>query len=153
MKKILMSLTIVALFATLSFAQAPAPAKATAPAAAAKVEAKVAAPAKAVKAEAKVVAPAAATDAAAPMAAPKKKMRKAKAAASSSAMPSTKMTFKCPKGDALSDAGGKCPKCGTEMEAMMPMAAPKMAKKASAKKEMKEMPKADEVKKEEKKGY
>ena len=54
MKKVLMSLTTVALFATLSFAQVPAaPAKAAAPAPAAKVEAKVAAPAKAVKAEAK----------------------------------------------------------------------------------------------------
>ena len=150
MKKVLMSLTTVALFATLSLAQVPAAAPA-----AAKVETKAAAPAKAMKAEAKkmeakVTPPAAATDAAAPMVAPKKKMRKAKMAASSTAMVSTKMSFKCPKGDALSDAGGKCPKCGTEMEAMVPET--KMAKKASAKKAVKEMPKMDDMKKEEKKG-
>ena len=38
--------------------------------------------------------------------------------ANSAAMANPKMHFKCPKGDALSDTGGKCPVCGTEMEAM-----------------------------------
>ena len=44
------------------------------------------------------------------------------------AAPMTKMMYKCPKGDALCDTGGKCPKCGTEME---PISA---AKKTATKK-------------------
>ena len=31
---------------------------------------------------------------------------------------SSKMTYKCPMGDALCDAAGKCPKCGMEMVAI-----------------------------------
>jgi rubrerythrin len=42
----------------------------------------------------------------------------------------SKMTYRCPKGDALSDAPGKCPKCGTEMEMIKSSTtvAPKMKK-------------------------
>ncbi len=43
------------------------------------------------------------------------------------AAPMAKMMYKCPKGDALCDTGGKCPKCGTEMVSIS--AAKKKAKK------------------------
>lgn len=72
------------------------------------------------------------------------KMMKAKSG-NSEAMANPKMHFKCPKGDALSDTGGKCPVCGTEMEAMDH---PKMMKKSSKKMDGMEMKK--EMKKEEK---
>ena len=72
------------------------------------------------------------------------KMKKATKVAAIST--STAMTFKCPKGDALADSGGKCPKCGTEMVAIGATAAPKKATKKAMKME------AAPVKKEEKKG-
>jgi hypothetical protein len=151
MKKIFISL-VVLFTASLSFAQAPAkPAVETAKAAPAKVkeaakpamETSKTAPADAAKAAPKVkkakmmAKPAASTSAptmevdsakAAPV-----KMKKAKKMAV--AATSTAMTFKCPKGDAISDGGGKCPRCGTEMVAMEAAAAPKKAAKKAAKME------------------
>ena len=67
--------------------------------------------------------------------------------ANSAAMANPKMHFKCPKGDALSDTGGKCPVCGTEMEAMDHT---KMMKKSAKKMDGTNMKKEKE--KEEKKG-
>ena len=43
------------------------------------------------------------------------------------------MMYKCPSGDALCDAAGKCPKCGTEMVAISGGAAKKAAVKAAVK--------------------
>ncbi len=74
------------------------------------------------------------------------KAHKAKTS-NSEAMLNPKMHFKCPKGDALSDTGGKCPVCGTEMVAMDH---PKMMKKSTKKMDGTDMKK--EMKKEEKKG-
>lgn len=74
------------------------------------------------------------------------KMMKSKSG-NGEAMANPKMHFKCPKGDALSDTGGKCPVCGTEMEAMDN---PKMMKKGNKKMDGTDMKKDKD--KEEKKG-
>jgi hypothetical protein len=172
MKKVFMTLTVVAFATSITFAQAPTakPAMDAAKAAPAKVkeaakpavEAAKAAPAKmkeaakpamdaaqaapvkvkkAVKPAMKMPAHSAEVDSAKMSSA---KMKKATKAAVMST--STTMTFKCPKGDALADSGGKCPKCGTEMVAIGASAAPKKAAKKAMKME------AAPVKKEEKKG-
>jgi predicted RNA-binding Zn-ribbon protein involved in translation (DUF1610 family) len=165
MKKVFMTLTALALTASISFAQAPAKPADAAPAKAkeavkpvmdaakaAPVDAAQAAPAKVKKAKmmAKPVTGAASTHAmeidsthAATM-----KVRKTKKMAI--AATSTAMTFKCPKGDAVSDGGGKCPKCGTEMVSMGAEASPKKAVKKAAKKAPKM--EAAPAKMEEKKG-
>ena len=108
-------------------AAAPAAAKAAAAPAAAKVAAAPAAAKAAVQA-----APAQAAAAATTAAAPAKKMVK-KAAAKTMATSSSKMMYKCPKGDALCDTGGKCPKCGEEMVSMSGAPAKKTAVKPMSK--------------------
>ena len=88
----------------------------------------------AAKAEMKMAAaaPKAEMKAAAPMTAKKKSVAK------SSTMGMPKMMYKCPKGDALCDTGGKCPKCGEEMVSISGGAAKKMkAKPAETKMEPK----------------
>jgi hypothetical protein len=124
MKKLIFALAIAAFGVSSSFAQAPA-----APAAAVK-----AAPAAAAAVKA---APAAAAAQAAPAAAevkkaaPKAKKAHAKHAAHAEAAGGAKMAYQCPKGCALVDAAGKCPKCGTELVAIGGGAA-KKAEKAKA---------------------
>lgn len=110
MKKLILSLLVVAFGAAISFAQAPA---------------KPAAPAPAAKADTKQAAPVA--DAAAKPAAKKPAAKKP------AATHTHKMTHKCPKGCALTDAAGKCPKCGADMVAMAPAKAKKAAAKTEAK--------------------
>jgi hypothetical protein len=41
--------------------------------------------------------------------------------------------YKCPKGDALCDTGGKCPKCGEEMVSISGGAAKKAVAKPAVK--------------------
>jgi nucleoid-associated protein YgaU len=149
MKKIFMTLTAAVLTANVLFAQAPAAAK-PAVAAAQAVPAKVAtaaqaAPVKAKKAAA-VVAPAAETAKSAADAVVTKPAMAAKHTAHKAAATTgiAKMSYTCPKGDALSDGACKCPKCGAQM---VPMTAAAATKKATKKAEM-----APVVKKEEKKG-
>jgi hypothetical protein len=154
MKKVFMTLTVVAFATSITFAQAPTtkPAVEAVKAAPAKVkeaakpavDAAQAAPAKVKKATKPAMKmPAHSTTLDSAKMASVKVKKAAKVAAIST---STAMTFKCPKGDAVADSGGKCPKCGTEMVAIGATAAPKKAAKKAMKME------AAPVKKEEKKG-
>jgi predicted Zn-ribbon and HTH transcriptional regulator len=117
MKKLILALAIAAFGASSTFAQAPA----TAPAAAVK-----AAPAAAAAA---TQAPAAAATEVKKVA---KKAKKAHAAHAPAAAAGAKMAYQCPKGCALVDAPGKCPKCSTELVAIGGGAAKKAEKKAAA---------------------
>lgn len=76
--------------------------------------------AKAASATAKIAVKETPTAAAKTAATATKSVKKATAASSTKmkAAPMAKMMYKCPKGDALCDTGGKCPKCGTEMVAI-----------------------------------
>ena len=135
MKNFLIVLTLCASGVSSVFAQTPAAdAKAAVKAAPAAAKAAVA-PAAAKVAQAPAAAKAAVQAApaqAAAAAAPAKKMVK-KAAAKTMATSSSKMMYKCPKGDALCDTGGKCPKCGEEMVSMSGAPAKKAAVKPMAK--------------------
>jgi Cu/Ag efflux protein CusF len=113
MKKLIFALAIAAFGAATSFAQAPA------------------APAAAVKAAPAAAAQAAPAAAEVKKAAPKAKKAHAKHAAHADAAGAAKMAYQCPKGCALVDAAGKCPKCGTELVAIGGGAA-KKAEKAKA---------------------
>ena len=165
MKNVLIVFTLCALGMTTASAQTPTtvPSKGEVKAAAAATKTEVKAAATATKTEVKTAATATkATVKAAPAAAktemkkaadatkmaaaaPKAEMKaaapmtaKKKSVAKSSTMGMPKMMYKCPKGDALCDTGGKCPKCGEEMVSISGGAAKKMkAKPAETKMEPK----------------
>jgi hypothetical protein len=157
MKKVFMTLTVVAFATSITFAQAPTtkPAVEAVKAAPAKVkeaakpavDAAQAAPAKVKKAvKPAMKMPTHSTELDSAKMASVKVKKAAKTTKVAAISTSTAMTFKCPKGDAVADSGGKCPKCGTEMVAIGATAAPKKAAKKAMKME------AAPVKKEEKKG-